>query len=259
MKERERERRRSGQDIGRWACFRMTALSANVENAKMNHDPNITPRQSETHTTHARPMQRGTPAIACIGVVGKNVCISSHDCPHGANFPQDNPLHISLFPPNARDALEFQLLLHTSLDIFAHLVPLKAASPDFGLLQAIDERLSMHGWLTNTGVKLVIVVDMEGRPLSGPGGEQHQQSNRDREAYMIGLREADLRPAFKAIQKAYVALLRNPFYEPDDHDPVVAMQNGGGGAEGSLQITSRRFISEVERIGKTWYPGIGAM
>jgi len=76
---------------------------------------------------------------------------------------------------------------------------------------------------------------------------------------MLGLRESDLRPAFKAVQRAYVALLRNPFYEPEEHDPVVAMQNGGAGAEGGLQITSKRFIREVERIGRTWYPGVGAL
>jgi hypothetical protein len=136
---------------------------------------------------------------------------------------------------------------------------MKSATPDFGLLQAIDERLSMHGWLTNTHVKLVIIVDMYGRPLAGPGpnNEPHTSSTRDKEAFMVGLREADLRPAFKAIQKAYVALLRNPFYEPDDHDPVVAMQNGGAGANGDLKIKSKKFTREIERIGKTWYPGIG--
>lgn len=125
----------------------------------------------------------------------------------------------------------------------------------------------------NTGVKIVIIIDMQGRrPVNtsvqggdSSGGEDTyappSQSLRDREAYMVGLRESDLRPAFKAVQKAYVSLLKNPFYEPDEHDPVLAMQNaaagGVAGLEGGLEIQSKKFIGEVERIGRTWYPGIG--
>ena len=48
-------------------------------------------------------------------------------------------------------------------------------------------------------------------------------------------------------------LLRNPFYSPDEHSPVTA------NAEqkiGSTQITSRKFIQEVKRIGDIWAPGV---
>jgi len=48
-------------------------------------------------------------------------------------------------------------------------------------------------------------------------------------------------------------LLRNPFYNPDEHSPVTA------NAEqriGSTQITSRKFTQEVKRIGDTWAPGV---
>lgn len=43
----------------------------------------------------------------------------------------------------------------------------------------------MYGWVTNTGVKLVIVVDMEGRPAAsaGPG-----------KAAILGLKDRDLAP-----------------------------------------------------------------
>ena len=64
---------------------------------------------------------------------------------------------------------------------------------------------------------------------------------------------ADVRQVFQALQTAYIRLLRNPFYVPDQHDPRT---NKG---TGSLQINSPRFIKEVERIGRAWYPGIGAM
>lgn len=43
----------------------------------------------------------------------------------------------------------------------------------------------MYGWLTNTGVKFVIVVDMEGRP-----GNPLDNKN----STAIGLRDADLKP-----------------------------------------------------------------
>lgn len=48
-------------------------------------------------------------------------------------------------------------------------------------------------------------------------------------------------------------LLRNPFYNPDDHapDPTNTEQKVG-----SMQITSRNFIQEVKRIGDTWAPGV---
>lgn len=43
----------------------------------------------------------------------------------------------------------------------------------------------MYGWLTNTGVKFVIVVDMEGRAARA----------QDSKASMaVGLRDADLKP-----------------------------------------------------------------
>lgn len=57
--------------------------------------------------------------------------------------------------------------------------------------------------------------------------------------------------AFHALQTTYIRLLRNPFYVPDEHDPQLAQDK-----RGSLRITSPKFVSEVERIGRTWYPGI---
>jgi len=48
-------------------------------------------------------------------------------------------------------------------------------------------------------------------------------------------------------------LLRNPFYNPDEHSPVTANVEQ---KVGSTQITSRKFIQEVKRIGDTWMPGV---
>ncbi|KAF1960236.1 Sedlin [Byssothecium circinans] len=173
-------------------------------------------------------MSSRTPAIACIGIIGRH----------------NNPLHISLFPPEERAPLEYQFLLSSCLDIFEARLPHKTADQDFGLLQAVDERLAMYGWLTNTGVKFVIVVDMEGRPAN-------PLDNKISTA--VGLRDADLKPAFRALQTAYIMLLRNPFYNPDEHSPVTANAEQ---RVGSTQITSRNFIKEVKRIGDAWAPGI---
>lgn len=178
---------------------------------------------------------------------------------------QNNPLHISLFPAEGdgqdtkRDDLEYNFMLNSCLDIFEARMPTKTVGHDFGLLHALDERIAMYGWLTNTSVKIVIVIDMEGRPAATAEAGK---------AAMLGLRSSDLTPvsaiisgqpaactdhplqAFHAIQTAYIKLLRNPFYAPDDHDPKLRK-----GRADSLQIISPRFIKEIERIGKTWQPG----
>jgi len=112
----------------------------------------------------------------------------------------------------------------------------------------------MYGWLTNTGVKFVIVVDMEGRSRPPPGPEAGEAISKNINNFaMLGIRDADLRPAFKACHRAYVALMRNPFYEPEEEN-VVGLRVGE--RVGGMQITSPRFVAEMRRIGETWYPGI---
>lgn len=97
----------------------------------------------------------------------------------------------------------------------------------------------MYGYLTTTGVRLVIVVDMEGRAASESEGKY---------SALLGIRDADLKPAFRAIHTAYIRLLRNPFYDPDDHTPRAV----GGGRQ--MQIGSPVFIREMQRIGASWDP-----
>jgi hypothetical protein len=52
---------------------------------------------------------------------------------------------------------------------------------------------------------------------------------------------------FKAIQTAYIKLLQNPFYDPDEHSPL----NGKGGK----RIESKKFKDEIQRIGEMWRQG----
>jgi hypothetical protein len=91
--------------------------------------------------------------------------------------------------------LDFSFLINSCLDIFEIRQNNKSIDQDLGLLQAIDERLATYGWLTNTGVKLIIVVDMAGRPPP-------QEADKKRVAPIVGLRDADLKPVRNALLSA---------------------------------------------------------
>ena len=59
----------------------------------------------------------------------------------------------------------------------------------------------------------------------------------------------DVKQVFRAIQAAYVRLLQNPFYDPDEHSPPTG--------RGGKTITSKRFADDMRRIGEAWVPGVG--
>ncbi|KAG0125158.1 Longin-like domain-containing protein, partial [Tuber indicum] len=155
-----------------------------------------------------------TPRIACIALIGRN----------------NSPLHLHTFPhptstttttTTSPSTLKYHFLTHATLDVFQSRLPLKSnGDSDFGLLYSIDEELAAYGWLTNTGVKIVVVVDV------GSGGG-------------LGVKDGELKGVFRALQTAYIRLVCNPFFEL-----------GAGGL-----VTSRRFIEEVARIGEAWAPG----
>ncbi|KAK4159336.1 Longin-like domain-containing protein [Cladorrhinum sp. PSN259] len=200
------------------------------------------------------------PSIACLGVIGRN----------------NNPLHLQIFPsydPSTnsfrpiRTPLQFSLLLSSTLDVFELRSRQNAAAGtgltgDFGLLHAVDERLAAYGYETNTGVRFVVVVDMRGRSSSksaqaGGGGGSAGGAGGGGGGGANGLREGEMRPVFKALQGAYVRLLQNPFYDPDEHSPI----GGGAGAAAGpgKKITSRKFEEEVRRIGEGWGVGVTSL
>ncbi|KAI0472948.1 Longin-like domain-containing protein [Xylariaceae sp. FL0804] len=108
-----------------------------------------------------------------------------------------------------------------------------------------------------------------------------------------GLRDQELKVVFRAMQTAYIRLLQNPFYDPDEavgatggggsggglpnaptppppssqgRGPSGATVGGGaGGAAGAgaggsrTRIRSRRFADEMRRIGETWAPGMTSL
>lgn len=101
--------------------------------------------------------------------------------------PQDNPLHIALFPPYESSTVEFSFLLNSCLDIFDIRQKQTSIDQDLGLLHAVDERLAAYGWLTNTGIKFVVVMDLLGQPA--PVGVKETKSSA-----VAGLRDSDLKP-----------------------------------------------------------------
>jgi len=189
---------------------------------------------------------------------------------------QNNPLHITIFPSAParsdekaaplRTPLQFSLILASSLDIFEARAALAKTNSsasntiglsggnnsgmltgDLGLLHAIDERLAVYGFETNTRVRFVAVVDMRGRV----GGRVASVSSLSGAASTAGtgLREGEMKPVFRAMQAAYIRLLQNPFYDPDEHAPPTG--------RGGTKITSRKFSADMRRIGETWVAGMG--
>lgn len=117
---------------------------------------------------------------------------------------------------NSRDKLAFHFLVHSTLDVFDARLPSKTnGDSDFGLLYAVDENLACYGWLTNTGIKFVVAVEAG------------------------GVRDGDLKGLFRSLQTAYIRLVCNPFYEPDENRP----------------IESKRFLAEVRYLAENWKPG----
>ncbi|PHH53602.1 hypothetical protein CFIMG_001522RA [Ceratocystis fimbriata CBS 114723] len=186
-------------------------------------------------------MAAAIPSIACLGVIGRN----------------NNPLHVTIFPsyePSTtsfapiRTPLQFSLLLSSSLDIFelrakSNTAAAVGLSGELGLLHAIDDRLAAYGFETNTGVKFVVIIDMRGRSI-----DSTMVSDRARSAVTVGLRDVELKPVFKAIQAAYISLLQNPFFQPDEHSPLTG--------QGGKRITSKKFSDTMKHIGETWTPGV---
>lgn len=94
--------------------------------------------------------------------------------------------------------IEFSFLLNSCLDIFEIRQKQTAVDQDLGLLHAMDERLAAYGWLTTTGVKLLIVVDSVGQMSIG--------TERSTGVAMAGLRDSDLKPVRLRLSSAILHL-----------------------------------------------------
>lgn len=94
------------------------------------------------------------------------------------------------------------------------------------------------------------VIDMRGR-TGGRVSSTSGSSTLSGATYTagMGLREGEIKPVFRAMHAAYIRLLQNPFYEPDEHSPATG--------KGGKKITSKKFGTDMRRIGETWVPGMG--
>ncbi|KAF3058571.1 Malonyl CoA-acyl carrier protein transacylase [Daldinia childiae] len=214
------EERRSSD----WGNFKLTidnSTSPNPSTQPSYYLPNSNVyTTAQTRQAHVA-MATVIPSIACLGVIGRNVPAPSTSSRRARVAPAP---HLHLVPPRLPPA-----------------APPPILTGDFGLLHAVDERLAAYGFETNTGVKFVAVVDMRGRVAGGGIGSAGVIRGG------VGLRETELRVVFRAMQTAYVRLLQNPFYDPDEHAPLVLPPGGGVGGK---RITSRKFAEEMRRIGE---------
>ncbi|KAJ1326584.1 trafficking protein particle complex subunit 2 [Microdochium nivale] len=255
-----------------------TTNSFIVHHPKQRSPPSVITAGSASYPSQSPIMAHAIPSVACLGVIGRNnnplhiTIFPSHNPSDGTttNTTQSAPL---------RTPLQFSLLLSSTLDVFARRAQHAAStgtllSGDFGMLHAVDERLAAYGFETNTGVKFVAVVDMRGRLPGGKGGGGPGSSSAGNRSAAggtsgggtggapnmtaaaaaaagsgVGLREGELKVVFRAMQTAYVRLLQNPFYDPDEHSPLAS-------GRGGKRITSRKFAEEMRRIGETWAPGV---
>lgn len=151
-------------------------------------------------------------------------------------------------------------ILNSCLDIFDMRLRSTATNPksvtldqDLGLLHAVDERLAAYGWLTNTNIKFIIIVDMLGRPAA-----EDEEQRKGMPPPVVGLRDAELKVAFRAVQTAYIGLLMNPFYTPEMRTPMQIANSAGAGRMGA-RIKSNKFSNELDRIGRVWYPGVATL
>ncbi|EEH38026.2 hypothetical protein PAAG_00947 [Paracoccidioides lutzii Pb01] len=158
----------------------------------------------------------GSPSIACIGIIGKF----------------NDPLHISIFSPHEASRLELSFLLNSCLDLFEIRRKHTSVDQDLGLLHAFDERFAAYGWLTNTDVKFLIIVDMGAQPVSG----------RD---------EKKVPPlTFRALQSAYIKLLQNPFYQANDGTTPLGRTTMFTSEH--LKTANNKFVQEIHHIGESW-------
>ncbi|KAF2848012.1 mitochondrial ATPase [Plenodomus tracheiphilus IPT5] len=103
----------------------------------------------------------------------------------------------------------------------------------------------MYGWLTNTGVKLVIIVDMEGRPATNLDSKS---------ATAVGLRDADMKP----LPTRFALTLRNialRLYDRlIDYEPTVEyserLQQLSRAVNGNGSASSLSENPHVNRFGR---------
>jgi hypothetical protein len=127
-------------------------------------------------------------------------------------------------------SLTQQLVLHASLDRFEEKmasrprngVPTRWRSPGsmgahamwMGKLCEVDERLSLYGYITNTGIKFILLLEISHINNDGTrchDGFSHVSSYVSSVLSSLPSREADLKAIFARLHELYVCYTMNPF------------------------------------------------
>jgi len=124
-----------------------------------------------TKVPHRMP---GSSAVAAVAVIGK----------------QNNPLFLQHFTD--ADELKFHYIVHTSLDIVEERASRGSTADDMflGLLCPIED-YRVYGFITNTQVKLIVVL----------------------EEVAVAVREAEVKIFMERFHRLYVDTMSNPFVE----------------------------------------------
>ncbi|KAK2722509.1 hypothetical protein QYM36_002900 [Artemia franciscana] len=128
----------------------------------------------------------------------------------GVISSKNEPLIISC--KNKEEELNFQYMLHTSLDFIDGKLSSATKASDardlyLGLLNS-NEDAKIFGYVTNTGVKFMIIIS----------------------AFDTSIREIDIRAMFRSLHSSYINLASNPFYIPGN------------------AIASKKFIAILDRM-----------
>ena len=115
----------------------------------------------------------------------------------------------------------------------------------------------VKGMLERSGTADSSVEGLSGGSGGGGGGGKSGGKKGGAKSQQAQVGDADLRPAFKALQTAWIRLVGNPFFVPEERPPMAVARGDGKGGGG--EITSKRFIGEVRRIGDGWRPGLSSL
>lgn len=120
---------------------------------------------------------------------------------------ENYPLYIRTIP--TENELKFHYTVHTCLDVIEEKVSSAGKSANdprelyLGLLYPTED-YKVYGYVTNTKVKFVIVVDSSNTQL----------------------RDNEIRNMFKTLHNAYVDMLCNPFYTAGENIKSRTFDNG---------------------------------
>eukprot|EP00833_Pecoramyces_ruminatium_P012670 jgi/Orpsp1_1/1186702/evm.model.d7180000052644.1 len=134
--------------------------------------------------------------ISCVAIIGK----------------MNNPMFIKNYT-NEVDELKFHYLANISCDLIeAKITQSKYNDSYLGLLYIMED-LAVYGYLTNTKIKIIIILTISINPV----------------------KDMEMKQIFRKVHGVYSNLISNPFYDPDSRNT----------------ITSASFIKGIDKIVNT--------